>query len=126
MKEVKTEEAPAAVGPYSQAVVAGDFVFCSGQIGLNPATGTLVSGGVEAEAEQALKNLKAVLKEAGVSTKDVTMVTVYLTDIHDFSVVNTTYEKYFNETPRPARATVGVAALPKSALVEISCVAYKR
>ena len=122
MKPVETNSAPKAIGPYSQAVVTGDLVFCSGQIGLNPASGEFVPGGVKEQTTQVFKNLEAVLKTAGVGLDDVTMANVYLTNMSDFKDMNDVYAAAFGEH-KPARATVAVAELPKNALVEISCVA---
>ncbi|UCH89856.1 MAG: RidA family protein [Thermoplasmata archaeon] len=121
---VSTEDAPAAIGPYSQAVVANGFVYASGQIGIIPATGRLVEGDIAAEARQALDNIEAVLKAGGSSLQKAVKVTVYLTDVNDFADVNAVYMKYFSETP-PARACVGVAALPLNARVEIEAVAVQ-
>ena len=114
--------APAALGPYSQAVRAGDFVFCSGQTGLEPATG-LLREGVAAQAEQVLDNLAAVLAAAGASFVDVVKTTIFLMDMADFQTVNAIYGKRFSGA-LPARSTVQVAALPKSGLVEIEMIAY--
>lgn len=122
MKIVQTEKAPKAIGPYSQAVVAGDLVFCSGQVGLDPASGELVGGGIEAETERALKNLAAVLEAAASDLTKVTSVNVYLKSMSDFNDMNKVYAASFGDH-KPARVTVGVAELPKNALVEISCVA---
>lgn len=119
---VSTDAAPAAIGPYSQAVVAGGVVYCSGQIGLDPATGELVSGGVEAEAERVLTNLAAVLEAAGADFSRVTKATIYLADMADFAAVNEIYARHLGEA-RPARATVAVASLPKGARIEIDAVA---
>ena len=124
MKEVKTDKAPKAVGPYSQAIVAGSFVFCSGQIPLEPKTNALVKGGIKEQTEQALLNLQAVLKKAGTHFGTVTSVNVYLQSMNDFAKMNDVYTSFFKSDPMPARATVGVSALPKGALVEISCIAY--
>ena len=123
MKSVHSNDAPPAVGPYSQAIEAGEFVFCSGQIGLD-AKGTLVAGGVEAETKQVLKNLAAVLAAAGCDFTSVVSVNIYLKNMNDFALVNKLYGKAFANEAKPARVTVGVAALPKDALVEISCVAH--
>ncbi len=123
MKTVQTEKAPKAIGPYSQAVVAGDFVFCSGQIPLDPQTGELVAGGIKEQTERVLKNLEAVLGSAGSSLSKVTSVNVYLHSMADFQGMNEIYAIAFGEH-KPARVTVGVSELPKNALVEISCVAY--
>ena len=121
-KTIATEAAPRAIGPYSQAVRAGQWVFCSGQIGLDPASGELVAGGVVAEAERVLENLRAVLTAAGGSLGSVVRTTVYLIDLAEFGRVNEIYERHFT-APFPARATVGVAALPRGARVEIDAVA---
>ncbi len=123
METVKTATAPAAVGPYSQAVKIGDWLFCSGQIGLSPEDGKLVPGGVEAETRQALANLDAVLKAAGASLQSVVKTTVFMTDMKAFPTMNAVYAASFM-TPFPARSTVQVAALPKGACVEIEAVAH--
>jgi 2-iminobutanoate/2-iminopropanoate deaminase len=121
---VNTSAAPAPVGPYNQAVKAGGLLFCSGQIALDPATGTMVGGGdVEAETRQVLANLKAVLRQAGVCPADVVRTTVFLADLADFSRVNAIYAETFGEGVAPSRACVQVAALPKDARVEIDCIA---
>lgn len=122
---VTTARAPAAIGPYSQAVVAGGFLFLSGQIGLDPESGQLVGGGIAAEAEQVLRNLEAVLDAAGLTFAEVTRTTVYLVDLADFAAVNDAYARFIH-APHPARATVGVAALPRGARVEIDAVAVAR
>jgi len=122
MKTVQTEDAPKAIGPYSQATLAGDLVFCSGQIGLDPNTGEFVQGGVKEQTTQVFRNLKAVLQAAGVGLDAVTMVNVYLKSMKDFKDMNDVYAAVFGDH-KPARATVGVSELPKNALVEISCVA---
>jgi 2-iminobutanoate/2-iminopropanoate deaminase len=121
-RAVTTEAAPRAVGPYAQAVAWGDLVFCSGQVGLDPATGRLVAGGIEAETARALENLAAVLAAAGLGLADVVRTTVYLADLGEFTAMNGVYARYF-AAPYPARATVGVAALPAGARVEIEAVA---
>lgn len=122
--EIKTNKAPIAVGPYSQAVAVGDFLFCSGQIGINPKTNEIVEGGVEFETEQVLKNLTAVLKEAGADLSQVVRCDIFIKDMRDYGTVNTIYGIYFSSNPKPARQTVEVSKLPKDALVEISCIAY--
>ncbi|MFQ5767274.1 MAG: RidA family protein [Acidobacteriota bacterium] len=119
---IESEEAPQAIGPYSQAVRCGGLLYCSGQIGLVPASGSMVPGGVEAEARQALKNLEAVLQAGGSSWNRVLKTTIYLTRMDDFALVNDTYARFISGPP-PARATVGVASLPKGALVEIDALA---
>lgn len=119
---VATDEAPAAVGPYSQAIWAGDFVFTAGQLGLDPATGKLVEGGIEAQTRQALTNLSAVLAAAGASLAQVVKTTVFLQDIGDFKAMNGVYAQFFAADP-PARSAVQAAALPLGGLVEIEAVA---
>ena len=119
---VRTAGAPAAIGPYSQAVRAGGFLFCSGQIPLDPSTGKMVGGGIEAQAERVLKNLEAVLTTGGATLQSVVKTTVFLVDLADFSVMNAVYGKFFPKDP-PARATVQVVKLPAGARVEIDAVA---
>lgn len=121
-KTVSTEKAPAAIGPYSQAVSSGGFLFCSGQIPLDPETGKMVEGGIEAQTERVLKNLEAVLSAGGSSLASVVKTTVYLADMADFPAVNAVYGRFFGQAP-PARATVQVAKLPAGARVEIDAVA---
>ena len=121
---VTSTMAPAAVGPYSQAIAAGELVFCSGQIGIDPATGALVEGGVEAEAERALRNLAAVLDAAGLGLADVAKATIFLADIADFPAVNAVYARFMPDPP-PARTTVAVAGLPRGARVEIEAIAVR-
>ncbi len=121
-KIVQTSDAPAAVGPYSQAVKTDSLVFVSGQIGLVPETGLLAEGGVEIQARKCLENLRAVLEAAGSSMEKVVKATVFLADINDFNAVNTVYAEFFDSEP-PARACVQVGALPKGALVEVEAVA---
>lgn len=123
MRTIHTERAPRAIGPYSQAVEAGGFLFTAGQIGLDPRTGELVSDGVEDQAKQVLENLGAILSSSGLTPADVVKTTVYLVDMNDFPRVNAIYGSWFAE-PYPARATVAVAALPAGALVEIDLVAH--
>jgi len=118
---VSTPDAPAAIGPYSQAVRHGGLLWCSGQLGLDPLRGTLVAGGTVPEAEQALRNLDAVCREAGTALGKALRCTIYLVDLADFAAVNAIYERCF-EAPFPARATVQVAALPKGGRVEIDAV----
>jgi 2-iminobutanoate/2-iminopropanoate deaminase len=119
---VKTERAPAAIGPYSQAVRCGGLIFCSGQIPLDPATGRMIEGEIEAQTERVLENLSAVLAAGGGNLRDVVKTTVYLVDLNDFPKMNAVYGRYFSESP-PARATVQVARLPAGALVEIDAIA---
>ena len=123
IREVRSTAAPAPVGPYSQAVVAGDLVFCSGQIPLDPATGKLVEGDVEAQAERVLGNLAAVLAAAGSSLARVVKATVFLADLGDFARVNAVYDRFFPRFPKPARSTVQVAKLPAGAKIEIEVIA---
>ncbi len=123
-RAVSTSAAPSAVGPYSQAIATTDLVFCSGQVGLDPATGELVDGGIEAQTERALKNLEAVLDAAGCSMADVVKTTCFLADIADFATFNAIYGRFFPDPP-PARSTFGVAALPKGAAVEVEAVAVR-
>lgn len=121
---IATEKAPAAIGPYSQAIRHGNTLYLAGQVGIDPATGKLVEGGLEDEARQAMDNLAAVLEEAGFSFDDVVEVQVFLADIEDFGAFNEVYAPYFGEGP-PARAVVGVEALPIGARVEIKMTAVK-
>lgn len=121
-KIIQTGQAPAAIGPYSQAVTSGGFVFCSGQIGLK-ADGKMVDGDIAVQTRQVMENLKSVLSAAGSGFEKVVKSTIYLADMADFPVVNEIYGSYFSAGNFPARATVGVAALPKGAKVEIDCVA---
>ena len=123
-KRIETDAAPAAIGPYCQAVAVGEWLYCSGQIALDPARGVMVGDGdIEAETRQVLRNLDAVLGKAGASRADVVKATVYLTDMAEFSTVNEIYAAFFEGVVPPARATVQVAALPKGAKVEIDFVA---
>lgn len=121
-RAVSTSKAPAAIGPYSQAIEAGGFLFLSGQIPLDPATGQIVAGGIEAQTRQVFANIAAILDEAGLSFDAVVSATVYVADMNDFAKVNEVYATYFT-APAPARATVQVARLPKDALVEIQVIA---
>jgi len=122
-EEVSTPEAPSAIGPYSQAIAIDGFVFCSGQLGLDPETGQLVEG-IENQTERALMNLTAVLGAAGLSVADVVKTTVFLSDMADFSAMNAVYSRFVVE-PAPARSTVQVAALPKGGRVEIEATARR-
>jgi 2-iminobutanoate/2-iminopropanoate deaminase len=119
---ISTPDAPAAIGPYSQAITAGGFLFASGQIPLDPATGALIDGGVAEQTHRVLKNLAGVLQAAGIGFDRVVKTTVYLADMNDFATVNEIYGGYF-PAPAPARATVQVARLPKDVRVEIDCIA---
>lgn len=122
-RSVQTDKAPAAIGPYSQAIAIGQLVYTSGQIGLDPATGQLVTGGVAIETERVLQNLSQVLAAAGSSLEHVVKTTIFLTEMSDFAVVNEVYAKFFSGGVTPARSTVAVKALPRGAVVEIEAVA---
>lgn len=122
MQAITTDKAPAAIGPYSQATVAGGILFCSGQIPLDPNTGALVSGTIELETTRVMENLRGVLEAAGTDFDHIVKTTIYLTDMSDFPAVNQVYGNYFSSTP-PARATIAVAGLPKGARVEIEAIA---
>ena len=121
MKTIQTSNAPAAIGPYSQAKVVNGFVFASGQIPLNPATGEVEGTTIEAQAEQVMKNVGAILKEAGVGFENVVKTTCFLAEMADFAAFNSVYEKYFNG--KPARSCVAVKQLPKNVLVEVEVIA---
>lgn len=123
-KQVATNKAPGAIGPYSQAIATGSWVYTSGQLGMNPETGELVEG-VQEQARQALNNLKAILEEAGASLDHIVKTTVFLKDMNDFAAVNEVYSTFFSE-PYPARSAIEVARLPKDGLVEIEAVARKK
>ena len=120
-KQVNTSSAPAAIGPYSQGVIAGNLLFVSGQIPLNPSDGSLVSDSLESQANQVFQNLRAIIQEAGTSFEHVLKLTIYLTDLENFAAVNKVMESYFHE-PYPARATVEVSRLPKDVEVEIDAI----
>ncbi len=121
-EEVKTDKAPKAVGPYSQAVKTDGLIFVSGQIGVDPKTNALVEG-IENQIEQVLKNIIAILETAGVNLENVVRCDIYLKNIVDYAKVNEIYGKYFSKDPKPARLTIEASNLPKSALIEISCIA---
>ena len=123
-KVITTTKAPAAIGPYSQAVQVGNLVYTSGQIPIDPATGVFVEGGIKEQTRQSLLNVKAILEEAGLTMSDVVKTTVFMADMNDFSDMNTVYAEFFAE-PYPARSAVAVKTLPKGALVEIEAVAGK-
>jgi 2-iminobutanoate/2-iminopropanoate deaminase len=123
-RAISTSGAPAAIGPYSQAITAGEFLFTAGQIGLEPATGELVAGGLEAQTRRAIRNLTAVLDAAGATWGDVVKTTIFLTDLSDFAAVNAIYATVIPD-PAPARSTVAVAGLPKGALIEIEAIARR-
>lgn len=122
MKKISTSKAPAAIGPYSQAYVAGDFLFTSGQGGLNPADGTVVEGGIEAQTEQTMKNLSELFKASGTDFSRAVKTTCFLADMSDFVAFNSVYEKYF--TRKPARTCVAVKTLPLGILCEVEAVVY--
>ena len=122
-KSVKTTEAPEAIGPYSQAIRIGDFLYTSGQISLDPKTMEMITGNIELETKKVLQNIEAILSAEGLNFGHVIKTTVYLTDLSEFARMNQVYEKFFSDT-KPARACVQVAALPKGAKVEIDAVAH--
>ena len=124
-KIIFTEKAPAPIGPYNQAVLTGNTLYTSGQIAIDPATGTLVTATIEAETKQVMQNMNAVLEAAGMTFENVVKTTIFITDMNDFGAINTIYGSYFNEKTAPARETVQVAALPKNVNVEISMVAVQ-
>jgi 2-iminobutanoate/2-iminopropanoate deaminase len=125
-QKIETDKAPKAVGPYSQAIAAGEFVFCSGQIAIDPTTAEFIGGDIEKQTRQVIKNLEAVLSAAGSDLRHVLKSEVFLKSMNDYTIMNNTYAEYFNFDPMPARVTVEVARLPKDALVEISCIALKK
>jgi len=120
-KLISTDKAPAAIGPYSQAIQFSGLLFVSGQIAIDPKTGEFVEGGIEAHTEQVLENLKAIIEEAGMTLKNVLKCSCFLKNMEDFVTFNSVYERYFGETP-PARETIEVARLPKDAMVEVSAI----
>lgn len=122
MKKVSTDKAPAAIGPYSQGIIAGDFLFASGQIPIDPATGNVEAEGIEAQARQAIINAGEILKEAGIGYENVVKTTCFLADMGDFAAFNKVYEEYFTE--KPARSCVAVKELPKGVLCEVEVIGY--
>lgn len=120
-KVISTSQAPAAIGPYSQAIKVGNLLFVSGQIPTSPATGSIVSGDIREQTRQALNNIKAIFEEAGLTINDVVKTTVFLTNMEDFSDMNSIYAEFFSE-PYPARSAVAVKTLPKGALIEIEAI----
>ena len=122
MKAIQTENAPQAIGAYSQAIISGNLIYTSGQIPIDPLTGSLADGGIEIQTEQVIKNLSAILEEAGSSLHKVIKTTCFLKNINDFAKFNEVYAKYFTE--KPARSCVEVSALPKGSLLEIEVIAY--
>ena len=122
---IKTSNAPDPVGPYNQAIKAGNFIFCSGQIALNPETNNVdCLGNIEEETKQVLKNLRAVLNAGGATIEDVIKTTIFLTDLNNFQIVNKVYSEFFGGKESPARACVEVSSLPKGVMIEIDCVAF--
>ncbi len=121
---IVTDDAPAAIGPYSQAIQVGGWLFCSGQIPIDPATGKLVKGSIEAQTRRVLDNIGAVLRAAGMDYENVVKVTVYLADLDDYGAMNKVYAEYFSEA-KPARAAVQVARIPKDVGIEIACIALR-
>lgn len=124
MKQISTQNAPAAIGPYSQAIEVNGFVYASGQLPIDPATGAFPEGGVKEQTRQSLLNVKAILEEAGLALSNVVKTTVYLADMGDFAAMNEVYSKFFAQ-PFPARSAIAVKALPKGALVEVEVVAAR-
>lgn len=124
MKAISTTKAPGAIGPYSQGIQVGEFIYTSGQIPIDPATGIFAEGGIKEQTRQSLQNIQAILKEAGSSMDKVVKTTVFLADMNDFADMNSVYAEFFSE-PYPARSAVAVKTLPKNALVEIEVVATK-
>ena len=122
MKAINSDKAPKAIGPYSQAIQANGFVFASGQLPIDPATGSFPEGGVKEQTRQSILNAQAILKQAGLDLCDVVKTTVYLADMNDFAVMNEVYAQFFSE-PFPARSAIAVTTLPKQALVEVECIA---
>ena len=122
-KIILTENAPAPIGPYNQAVLKGNTLYTSGQIAFNPATGELITDRIETETEQVMQNMKAVLETAGMTFENVVKTTIFIIDMNDFAKINTVYGSYFNEKTAPARETVQVAGLPKNVNIEISMIA---
>lgn len=123
-KVISTENAPKAIGPYSQAIQMGDFVFCSGQVALNPQTGEVFTGDISIQTEMVMKNVTAVLEAAGLKLSNIVKTTIFLTSMNDFAAVNEAYGKFFTEAP-PARSTVAVAGLPRGVNVEIEVIAHR-
>lgn len=124
MKQISTQNAPAAIGPYSQAIEVNGFVYASGQLPIDPATGAFPEGGVKEQTRQSLLNVKAILEEAGLALSNVVKTTVYLADMGDFAAMNEVYSQFFAQ-PFPARSEIAVKALPKGALVEVEVVAAR-
>lgn len=124
VSRIKTDKAPQAIGPYSQAIIAGNFLFVSGQIPLNPASATIITGGIKEQTSQTLKNIGAILKQAGSSFEHVVKVEIFLKNMNDFNTVNEIYASFFPQDPKPARQVIEVSRLPRDVLIEVSCIAY--
>lgn len=124
ISEVSTLKAPRAIGPYSQAVRAGDFVFLSGQIPVEPETAAVITGGIREQTEQVMRNIEAILQSIGLEFENIVKTEIYLKDMSDFTLMNETYASFFAASTKPSRVTVEVSRLPKDVLVEISCIAY--
>lgn len=122
LKKISTDKAPAAIGPYSQGIIAGDFLFASGQIPINPATGNVEAEGIEAQARQVIMNVGEILKEAGIGYENVVKTTCFLADMGDFAAFNKVYEEFFTE--KPARSCVAVKELPKGVLCEVEVIGF--
>ena len=126
IQKITSTDAPQAIGPYSQAIAAGDFLFVSGQLPIDPKTGELIEGDIEAMTHQVIDNLAAILNAAGMTLSDVVKTEVFLKDMSDFQAMNRAYGKRFFEEPAPARQAIEAAKLPRNARIEISCIAYRR
>ncbi len=124
VSQIKTDKAPQAIGPYSQAITAGDFLFVSGQIPLNPERAAIIAGGIQEQTSQTMKNIGAILQAAGSGFGHVVKVEIFLKNMNDFSAMNEIYASFFPQDPKPARQAVEVSRLPKDVLIEISCIAY--
>jgi 2-iminobutanoate/2-iminopropanoate deaminase len=124
LSQIMTDKAPQAIGPYSQAIIAGNFLFVSGQIPLNPASATIIAGGIKEQTSQTLKNIGAILKQAGSSFEHVVKVEIFLKNMNDFNTVNEIYASFFPQDPKPARQVIEVSRLPRDVLIEVSCIAY--
>jgi 2-iminobutanoate/2-iminopropanoate deaminase len=124
-KVISTKNAPAAIGPYSQSIMVGNMLFISGQIPVDPASGQIVSGDIREQTRQVMKNVSAILNEAGMTLENVVKTTIFLKDMNKFSDVNEVYKSFFNEGDYPARSTIEVARLPKDVLIEIEAIAIK-
>ena len=124
LKKVSTSKAPAAIGPYSQAIIAGKTLYASGQIPIDPATGEIKGSDIAEQARQVMRNIGAILNEAGYSYKEVVKTTCFLADMEDFAAFNSVYEKYFTDNEKPARSCVAVKTLPKNVLCEVEVIAY--